>query len=70
MAGKGGSDAILMTLGPAQTVASSRASSRSSLARPYIWRLISLSLVICPSVWPFDQGLVIASATAARSSTR
>ena len=44
-----------------------RAWSRSSLPRPYIWRLTSLSLVICPSVWPLDQGVVIAALTAALS---
>jgi hypothetical protein len=44
-----------------------RAWSRSSLPRPYIWCLTSLSLVICPSVWPFDQGEVMAAATAALS---
>jgi hypothetical protein len=37
------------------------------LARPYIWRFTSLSLVIWPSVWPFDQGSVMAAQTAALS---
>ena len=36
--------------------AMTRARSRSSFARPYIWRFTSLSLVIWPSVCPFDQG--------------
>ncbi len=45
--------------------ATRRARRRSSLARPYIWRLTSLSFVICPSVWPFDQGWVRAAVTAA-----
>src|ERR1700730_5773672 len=35
---------------------SSRACRRSIFARPYIWRFTSFSFVICPSVWPFDQG--------------
>ena len=30
------------------------------MPRPYIWRLTSLSLVIWPSVWPFDQPEVMA----------
>ena len=37
------------------------------MARPYIWRLTSLSLVIWPSVWPLDQDVVIAALTAALS---
>jgi hypothetical protein len=45
-----------------------RTRSRSSLARPYIWRFTSLSLVICPSVWPFDHGSTNAAITAARSA--
>ena len=45
----------------------SRAASRSILARPYICRFTSLSLVICPSVWPLDHGLAIAAMTAALS---
>src|SRR4051812_38972061 len=45
----------------------SRACSKSSLARPYIWRLTSLSLVIWPSVCPLDQEVVIAALTAALS---
>src|ERR1700726_4094397 len=46
---------------------SNRASRRSIFARPYICRLTSLSFVICPSTWPFDQGCVIAARTAAMS---
>jgi hypothetical protein len=42
----------------------SRACNRSSFARPYIWRLMSFSRVIWPSVWPFDQGCTSAAATA------
>ena len=42
----------------------SRASSRSSLARPNICRFTSFRRVICPSVWPFDHGCVRAAATA------
>src|SRR4051812_42621345 len=45
----------------------SRACSKSSLARPYIWRFTSLSLVIWPSVCPLDQDVVIAALTAALS---
>ena len=41
-----------------------RASRRSIFPRPYIWRLTSLSLVICPSVWPLDQGRTMAARTA------
>ena len=41
--------------------------SMSIFPRPYIWRFTSLSLVICPSVWPLDQGRLIAAATAAKS---
>jgi hypothetical protein len=43
----------------------SLARSRSSLARPYICRLTSFSLVFCPSVWPLDQGCCKAAWTAA-----
>lgn len=48
----------------------SRASSRFSLARPNICRFTSFRWVICPSVWPFDQGSVSAAATAALSFRR
>ena len=41
---------------------------RSSLARPCIWRLTSLSLVIWPSVCPLDQGSTSAAATALSSA--
>ena len=44
-----------------------RAWSRSSFPRPYIWRLTSLSLQICPSVCPFDHLDEIAALTAALS---
>src|SRR3954447_8704578 len=44
-----------------------RAWSRSIFPLPYIWRFTSLSLVIWPSVWPLDQGEVIAALTAAWS---
>jgi hypothetical protein len=45
-----------------------RAWRRSSFPRPYIWRFTSLSLVIWPSVWPFDQGSPSAAATALSSA--
>jgi hypothetical protein len=38
-----------------------RACSKSSFPRPYIWRFTSLSLVICPSLWPFDHDEEIAA---------
>ena len=38
-----------------------RACSRSILPRPYICRFTSLSFVICPSIWPFNHGSVIAA---------
>lgn len=41
-----------------------RARSRSSLARPYIWRFTSFSFVIWPSVWPLDHGSENAASTA------
>ena len=43
-----GSDAISMIVG--QVAPISLACRRSSLPRPYICRLTSLSLVICPSI--------------------
>ena len=46
--------------------ATRRARRRSRRARPYICRLTSLSLVICPSVGPFDYGSVRAAVTADR----
>lgn len=58
-----GSDALLVV--PGQVAPMTRAWRRSSFPRPYIWRLTSFSLVICPSVWPFDQGDVMAAAMAA-----
>jgi hypothetical protein len=42
---------------PRRHVAQRRARSRSRFARPYICRLIILSLVMWPSVCPLDQGL-------------
>jgi HTH-like domain len=48
---------------------SRRAWRRSSFARPYICRFTNFSFVFCPSVWPFDQGCVIAAWTPARSCT-
>ncbi len=47
--------------------AMTRARSRSSLARPYIWCFTSLSFVIWPSVCPFDHGSLRAAWTASRS---
>src|SRR3984957_16938263 len=44
-----------------------RACRRSSLPRPYIWRLTSLSFVIWPSVCPLDHADEIAAQTAALS---
>ena len=44
-----------------------RACRRSSFPRPYICRLTSLSLQICPSVWPLDHPDEIAALTAAMS---
>lgn len=41
--------------------------SRSIFARAYISRFTSLSLVICPSVWTFDQGLALAAQIATLS---
>ncbi len=39
-------------------------SSRSRLARPYIWRLMVFSRLICPSVWPLLQSRDSAARTA------
>ena len=58
-----GSESLLVHLVDHDT-ATRRALSRSMLARPYIDRLRSFSRLICPSVWPFDQGSVRAAATA------
>ena len=56
----------------AHAAASTRWRSRSKQARPYIWRLISLSCVIRPSTGPVLHGSVSAASTAAasRSSAR
>jgi hypothetical protein len=50
-----------------QAACNTRRRSRSMLARPYIWRLSSLSLVICPSTCPVLQGSVRAACTAGNS---
>jgi hypothetical protein len=63
-ASKTGSDAKLVLHGAFYDAPSKRARSRSSLARPYIWRFTSFSLVFCPSVCPFDHGSVRAAFTA------
>jgi hypothetical protein len=34
---------------------STRRRSKSNLARPYMWRLSSLSRLICPSTWPWER---------------
>lgn len=47
-----------------------RRRNRSRLARPYIWRLSSLSLVICPSTCPVLQGSVRAARTAENSLSK
>ncbi len=39
---------------------STRARSRSKLARPYIWRLMVLRRLTCPSSWPLLQGYFMA----------
>ena len=44
-----------------------RACSRSSFPRPYVWRLTSFSLQIWSSAWPLDQPDEIAALTAALS---
>lgn len=46
-----------------------RALSSSRFARPYIFRLISLSRLILPSTWPLDQGSTMAAATAFLSAS-
>jgi hypothetical protein len=48
-----GSDALLMTIDHVAPM--TRACKKSRFPRPYIWRLTSLSLQICPSAWPLDQ---------------
>jgi hypothetical protein len=60
-----GSDAILVVR---CLSGANDAGLRSSIfPRPYIQGFTSLSLVICPSVCPFDQGELIAALTAAQS---
>ena len=49
-----GSDSLSMTFRHA--AATTRARSRSRLARPYIWRLRAFCLLIWPSVCPLDHG--------------
>ena len=44
-----------------------RACSRSSCPRPYVWRLTSFSLQIWSSAWPLDQPDEVAALTAALS---
>ena len=62
---KWGSESLLVqSMSMVHAAPRRRARSRSSLARPYICLLIILSLVIWPSVWPFDQGSAIAARTA------
>lgn len=46
------------------------ARSKSSLARPYIWRLTNFNFVICPSVCPLGQGSTMAAFTAFQSSLK
>ena len=48
-----------------QAVSRNLRSSRSRLARPYIWRLSVFSRLMCPSVWPLLQASAIAACTAA-----
>ena len=43
-----------------------RASSRSSLPRPYVWRLTGVSLQIWSSAWPLDRPDEIAALFAVR----
>jgi hypothetical protein len=50
--------------------ASTRARSRSKLARPYICRLMTFSRVTCPSTGPLLQGSSNAAVTAASSRSR
>ena len=61
---KKGSDSLSVHLCGHHAAPSSRALRRSSFARPYIWRLTSLSLVMCRSVCPLDHGSDRAAATA------
>jgi hypothetical protein len=60
---KRGSDAVLVQQGHGPWT--SHASSRSSLARPYICRLTIFNLMIWPSTCRLDQGEVMAASTAA-----
>ena len=53
----------------AQFGCSTRMRSRSSLARPYIWRLRYLSRLTWPSTWPLLQGELKAARTAERSAS-
>ena len=43
---------------------------RGKLARPYIWRLISFNLWICPLIGPLLHGMVRAASTASPSRMR
>jgi hypothetical protein len=47
-----------------------RRRSRSTLARPYIWRLRNFKRLTWPSVWPLLQGSVKAARTADKSARR
>jgi hypothetical protein len=47
-----------------------RARRSSKPARPYIWRLIILRRLICPSTWPVLHGVSTAAATAEMSFCR
>ena len=60
---KSGSSSLLVK-GPYAMTASTRSFSRSNPARPYIWRLMVLSRLICPSTGPLLQGCVSAFLTA------
>ncbi len=50
-----------------QATARTRLRSRSKLARPYPWRLISFRRLTCPSVWPLLAAYPSAARTAASS---
>ena len=61
---KRGSDSLSVQPAGHHAAPRSRALRRSSFARPDIWRLTSLSLVVWPSVWPLDHGRRSAAAIA------
>src|SRR5260221_11437787 len=62
--------AIVVSSSSAHAACTMRRRRRSRFARPYIWRLSSLSLVICPSTCPVLQGSVRAARTAGNSLSR